>query len=162
MEEEEPNLMTGWIKEQATLLNKPYGDIQRILLTPSARGHKSLFSKWLKYKKTIPLSRPLQAPTQLYDVRAEITTPYVRGIIAPELEDNLYIDDANPAARPVVWKHREAGDDRWYIPPQFQNPTGKKPQKKKKTRLIIEEEDPDETFEVGIEPEEVFVNDTIA
>jgi len=117
--------MTGWIREQATLLNKPYGEIQRILLIPTARGHKSLFSKWSAYKKTIPLSKPLQTPIQLYDYGAEPTTPYVRGIIDDEPEEEEYDEVESAQSGRVVWRKREAEDDRWYIPKEFQKPRGK-------------------------------------
>lgn len=130
--EEDSNIMTGWIREQATLLNKPYGEIQRILLVPTARGHKSLFSKWLAYKKTVPLSKPLQMPTQLYDYGAQPTTSYVRGVI-DEPEEEEYDEVESAQSGRVVWRKREEGDDRWYIPKEFQNPRGKpKTDKKKK------------------------------
>jgi hypothetical protein len=140
--EEDANIMTGWIREQSTLLNKPYAEIQRILLVPTARGHKSLFSKWLAYKKTIPLSKPLQTPTQLYDYGAEPTTPYVRGVIddKPEEEEYEEYERAGTSGR-VVWRKREEGDDRWYIPKQFQKPKDKpkdKP-KGKKVRVKVDE-----------------------
>lgn len=123
--EQDSNIMTGWIREQATLLNKPYGEIQRILLVPTARGHKSLFSKWLAYKKTVPLSKPLQMPTQLYDYGAQPTTSYVRGVIDDEPDEEEYDEVESAQSGRVVWRKREEGDDRWYIPKQFQNPRGK-------------------------------------
>ena len=140
--EDDANIMTGWIREQATLLNKPYGEIQRILLVPTARGHKSLFSKWLAYKKTVPLSKPLQMPTQLYDYSAQPTTPYVRGVIDDKPEEDEYeeYETAGSSGR-VVWRKREEGDDRWYIPKQFQNPRGKPKEKPKgkKVRVKVDE-----------------------
>jgi hypothetical protein len=144
---EDANLMTGWIREQATLLNKPYGEIQRILLVPTARGHKSLFSKWSAYKKTIPLSKPLQTPTQLYDYGAEPTTPYVRGIIDDEPDEEEYEEVESAQSGRVVWRKREAGDDRWYIPKEFQKPRGKPKSKPKGKKPSAAAADDVEVFE---------------
>lgn len=154
-EDIESNVMTAWIKEQANVLNKPYGEIQRILLIPTARGHKQMFSKWSDFKKTLPLSKPLQRPVQPYRPNFENVAPPEYYPYEPETETE------KKKKGKVVW--RDSDDiSRWYIPKAFQKNTEllkeitepeltekqkirierlKKDRKNKKKILVIEDEE---------------------
>lgn len=160
-EEFEPNMMSAWIKEQATILNKPYGDIQRILLIPTARGHKQLFSKWSAFKRTLPKSKPIQYPTQLYAYAEASDEPYER-LGQPEYEE---VETEKGPRRMVVWRTPKKGENditKWYIPKEFRTSKPepeltekqlariekiKKERKKKKEKILVEAKDDDMDME---------------
>jgi hypothetical protein len=105
------NYFVEWLKAEAYLANTTYASMLKQFETS-----KTLQNKWKAYKKTLPLSKPIQTPTQLFTYRNIPIEIANRLVIPPTNEDVI---EMNELKKSNQYTPNWAVVDRWVIPPEF-------------------------------------------